>query len=210
MSNILDRKVLLLNAAWLPIGTTTVKSAFEDMNSSKHPKKALRIEYVKNDKGEFDFSAPTDISPLTWAEWEKLSPREFDEDSINTVKLELRVPTVVIVGSKYNKLPVKTFRPTKRNIFNHYQGKCAYTGRDLSYGEVTLDHVIPRSRNGGNTWANLVPCDGATNRLKADKTPDEAGLKLKYKISEPSPVTAQVLIRAINPDWAIFLAHTKQ
>jgi len=205
MGNILDKKVLLLNAAWLPIGTATVKSVFEDMNSSRHPKKALKIEYAKNAKGEFDFSAPTEVLPLAWAEWETLSPREFDEDSIHTVKLELRVPTVVIVGSKYNKLPVKTFRPTKRNIYNHYQGKCIWTGEVIPYGSVTLEHMQPRSRGGDNSWKNLALASPEANREKADRTPEEFGVKPKYKLSEPSPVTAQMLIKATNPDWAIFL-----
>jgi 5-methylcytosine-specific restriction endonuclease McrA len=179
------------------------------MNSSKHPKKAIKIEYLKNADGTFDFSAPTEVLPLAWEEWVTLSPREFDEDSIRTVSMEIRVPTVLIVGSKYNKLPVKTYRPTKLNIYKHYNGVCGYTGKKLSYSNTTLDHVIPRSRKGGNTWGNLVLCDGEINRLKADRTPEEAGLKLKYKLSEPPPVTAQVLIKATNPDWSIFLLNSK-
>ncbi len=206
MSGILDRKVLLLNSAWLPIGVVTVKKALEDMNSSRHPKKAIKIEFLK-DGGKFNFSSPTEVLPLAWDEWVTLAPREFDEDSIRTVSLDLRIPTVVIVGSKYNKLPVKTYRATKLNIFNHYDGICAYTGKKLSYKSMTLDHIIPRSKKGGNTWSNLVPCDGEINRIKADRTPEEAGLKLKYKLSEPAPVTAQMLIKATNPDWAIFLTN---
>lgn len=208
--NILDKKVLQLNAAWLPIGTTTVKSALEDMNSSKHPKLAIKIEFPVDSKGIPDYSAgPTEVIPLKWAEWITLSPRSYDDDYIRTVNLDIRIPTVVIVGSKYNKLPVKTYRPTKLNIYNRYQGICAYTGRKLSYREVTLDHVLPKSRKGQNTWENLAICDGEVNRKKSDKTPEEAGLKLQYKLSEPAPVTAQMLIKDTNPDWAIFLVHTK-
>jgi 5-methylcytosine-specific restriction endonuclease McrA len=211
MGNILDRKVLQLNAAWLPIGTTTVKSALEDMNSSRHPKSAIKIEFPVDIHGLPDYAAgPTEVIPLRWAEWITLSPRVYDEDYIRTVHLDIRIPTVVIVGSKYNKLPVKTYRPTKLNIYNRYQGICAYTGRKLSYRELTLDHITPRSKGGGNTWSNLVPCDGETNRKKADKTLEESGLKLKYKPSEPAPVTAQMLIKDTNPDWSLFLSHTKQ
>lgn len=206
MSNILNKPVLVLNKAWIPIGTCTVKSAFEDMNSSKHPKKALKIEYLKDSKGNYDFSNPTEVLPLSWAEWSTLAPRDFDEDSIRSVKNEFRIPTVLIVGSNYNQMPVKTFRATKKNIFDHYKGICAYTGKQLTYKNMTLDHIQPRSRKGGNTWSNLVPCDGETNRLKADKTPEEAGLKLRYKPSEPKPVPAHILIKSvISPDWNMFL-----
>lgn len=206
MSNILNKAVLVLNKAWIPIGTCTVKKAFEDMNSSKHPKKALKIEYLSDSKGNYDFSNPTEVLPLGWAEWSTLAPREFDEDSIRSVKCEFRIPTVLIVGSNYNQMPVKTFRPTKKNIFDHYKGICAYTGKQLTYKNMTLDHIQPRSRNGGNTWSNLVPCDGEVNRLKDDKTPEEAGLKLRYKPSEPKPVPAHILIKSvISPDWNMFL-----
>jgi len=82
MSKALNIHVLVLNKSWKPIGHTTVKDALEDMNSSKYPKKALKIEYMKDDQGNFDFSAPTEVIPLSWKEWATLSPREFDEDSI--------------------------------------------------------------------------------------------------------------------------------
>lgn len=205
-TNILNKHVLVLNRAWIPIGTCTVKKALEDMNSSKNPKKSLKIEYFKDSQGNYSFENPTEIIPLGWNEWITLPPREFDQESIHTVKMELRIPTVIIVGSNYNQMPVKTFRPTKKNIYDHYGGKCAYTGKSLTYKGMTLDHIIPRSRGGQNTWNNLVPCDGVINRLKADKTPEEAGLKLKYKTSEPKPVPAHVLIKSvICQDWNIFL-----
>lgn len=206
MRNILNNHVLVLNKSWIPIGTCSVKKALEDMNSSKQPKKALKIEYLKDEKGNFDFSNPTEVLPLNWAEWITITPREFDEGSIRTVKIDIRIPTVVIVGSNYNQLPVKTFRPTKKNIYDHYNGVCAYSGKKLTYKNMTLDHIQPRSRNGGNTWGNLVPCDADINRIKADRTPEEAGLKLRYKPTEPKPVPAHVLIRqVISPDWNMFL-----
>jgi 5-methylcytosine-specific restriction endonuclease McrA len=203
--NILNRKVILLNAAWLPIGTTTVKNALEDMNSSKQPKKALKIEYLKGENGEYDFSAPSEILPLAWKEWATLSPREFDEDSIRTVSLELRVPTVVIVGSKYNKLPKKTFRPTKRNIYDQYGGRCVWSGEIIPYKSSTIEHMHPRSRGGNNSWSNLALASPELNRLKADRTPEEFGVVPKYKLKEPKPVTAAFLIKSEHPDWAIFL-----
>jgi 5-methylcytosine-specific restriction endonuclease McrA len=206
MANILNKHVLLLNKAWVPIGTVTVKKAFEDMNSSKHPKKALKIEYACDDNGEFDFSAPTEILPLAWNEWATISPREFDEDSIRTINLELRIPTVIIVGSNYNLMPVKTFRPTKKNIYDHYGGRCVWTGKVIPYKKATIEHMHPRSRGGKNTWGNLAIADPEPNREKADRTPEEYGVKPKYKLSEPKPVPAHVLIKSvISPDWNIFL-----
>jgi len=205
MANILNKSVLLLNKAWLPIGTTTVKSAMEDMNSSKHPKKALKIEYAERD-GKYDFSAPTEILPLDWKEWITLSPRDFDEDSIHTVSLEIRIPTVIIVGSNYNKLPVKTFRPTKKNLYDQYGGRCIWSGEVVPYKQATIEHMHPKSRGGSNTWGNLAIADPTLNRQKADRTPTEFGVIPKYSLQEPKPVPAHVLIKSImSPDWNIFL-----
>lgn len=204
--DILNKHVLVLNKSWIPIGTCSVKKAFEDLNSSKQPKKGLKIEYLKDSKGNYDFSSPTEIIPLGWSEWITLSPRDFDQDIIRTVTLELRIPTVIIVGSNYNQLPIKTFRCTKKNLYDAYDGICAYSGRKLSYKSMTIDHVIPKSRSGQNTWKNLVPCDEEINRTKADRTPEEAGLKLRYKLKEPKPVPAHVLTKSVlSPDWNIFL-----
>ncbi len=209
MSNIVYSKVLCLNAAWLPIGTCTVKKALEDMNSIRSPKKALKIEYAKDENGQYDFSKPTEIIPLDWDNWVQLTPREFDADSIRTPAMQLRVPTVIIC-TKYNKLPVKTFRPTKRNIYERYGGKDYWTGEDLSYKDCTLDHVKPRSKGGGNSWENLAPTSGRVNRMKADMNPEDfaakTGHKPHFKLSEPKAVPASFIIKSfINPDCQIFL-----
>ena len=74
---------------------------------------------------------------------------------------------------------------------------CAYCGK---HGD-TVDHIIPRSKGGKNTWDNLITCCGACNRRKADRTPIEAGMKLLY---EPEPVVSkwEVLQRRLNKKLA--------
>ncbi|GAA0803407.1 HNH endonuclease [Spirilliplanes yamanashiensis] len=60
--------------------------------------------------------------------------------------------------------------------------RCAYCGRAAS----TVDHVLPRSRGGGNTWRNTVAACGRCNHRKADRTPAEAGLTLRRAPAEPT------------------------
>jgi len=202
-SHIFD-KVLVLNSGWYGIGVCTVKKALEDMNSCKTPKKALKIEYFKDpNTGEYDFTQPIEITPLDWDYWVQISPREYDEDAIHTPRLSIRIPTAIICP-KFSKMPRKTFRPIKRHIYNRYEGKCAYTGEFLSYKEATLDHIMPKSRGGGNDWNNLVLSKPDVNRKKADRTPDEAGLKLLYKPSEPNAVIAAISIPLLHRDWILF------
>ena len=63
---------------------------------------------------------------------------------------------------------------------------CQYCLRPLPSGELTLDHVVPRSRHGETTWENLVACCHACNNRKGGRTPDEAGMKLER---QPRPFT---------------------
>lgn len=206
MGNILNKPVLVLNRAWQPITTVSVKKAFEDMNSSRHPKKALKIEYPKNADGTFDFSNPTEITPISWEEWINIAPREFDEDSMHTVKLNLRIPTVIIVGSNYDKMPVKTFRPSKKNLYDRYGGKCIWTGKSIPYKKATIEHMIPKSRGGKNCWSNLAIADPELNKKKSDRTPEEFGMPQHYKLTTPKPTPAYLIIKSILcPDWNIFL-----
>jgi 5-methylcytosine-specific restriction endonuclease McrA len=60
--------------------------------------------------------------------------------------------------------------------------RCAYCGAAAS----TVDHVVPRSRGGRNTWLNTVAACGACNQRKDDRTPGEAGMVLRTRPAAPS------------------------
>lgn len=75
---------------------------------------------------------------------------------------------------------------TKRNIYVRDGFKCVYCD---SNNKLTLDHVIPKSRNGKNDWLNLVTCCDSCNKKKGDKTPEEAGMVLLRKPIKPSYYT---------------------
>ncbi len=62
---------------------------------------------------------------------------------------------------------------------NHRCGYCAAWAR-------TVDHIRPRSRGGPNTWSNLVACCGPCNTSKADRTPEEAGMRLLWVPKAPN------------------------
>ncbi len=60
--------------------------------------------------------------------------------------------------------------------------RCAYCGGPAA----TIDHVLPSSRGGKNTWLNTVAACGACNQRKGDRTPAEAGLVLRFTPTAPS------------------------
>jgi len=130
--------------------------------------------------------------------------RECDLE-IRTSKMSIRVPTI-IASSKYAEIPVKTFRPTKNNIWIRDKGICQYSGKKLKPEEANIDHPFPKSRGGPNTWENMVLCHKDINSKKGNKTPEEAGLKLIRKPKAMPPILATDLIEFKNHiDWNVFI-----
>jgi 5-methylcytosine-specific restriction endonuclease McrA len=104
-------------------------------------------------------------------------PIEFWEKPIRSGSGELyQVPKVVTV-KKYVKHQRK-YHPTKKNIFLRDNYTCVYCGHNRPQ-DMTIDHVLPKSRKGKDTWENLVCACSKCNHAKADRTPEEAGMKLR-------------------------------
>ena len=76
--------------------------------------------------------------------------------------------------------------PTRRAVFIRDNFTCAYCGKIVKDSEVTVDHIVPKSRGGKWEWTNLVTCCSECNQKKGSKTPEEAGMVLLYKPKKPS------------------------
>ena len=143
--------------------------------------------------------------PVKWADWRKLPVREGDF-SIGTTSGEIRVPTVVVL-SRFDQVPRKRLKFGFRGIWERDGGRCQYTGRELTQTEASIDHIVPSSRGGETSWENCVLTDKEVNQRKADRTPEEAGLRLRSRPVRPPEVPVTWLIRnryEIN-DWEVFL-----
>ncbi len=116
------------------------------------------------------------------------SKAEMLEDGvgvIHTADKTFPIPSVI-------RLPYIIKRPfrsqrklTRVEVFNRDGYMCQYCGKKTR--QLTLDHVIPRSRKGPHTWENVVSACVACNRHKAGRTPEEAHMKLKNIPSPPQP-----------------------
>lgn len=92
------------------------------------------------------------------------------------------LPTVIRLYH-YVNLPYKDVPLTRRNVLHrdgHSCQYCGYTGEEL-----TLDHVIPKSRKGGDTWENMVTACVKCNVKKGNQTPKEAGMPLRKNPRRP-------------------------
>ena len=145
------------------------------------------------------------LRPVTWDEWITLSIRDGD-NAVRTVRGAIRVPTV-IVAVNFAKVPRKRPKLCARTIRERDGNRCQYTGALLRPDEGSLDHVVPRSRGGPDTWENLVWSAKDVNQRKADRLPHEAGLKLLTVPRAPKELPVSALIRNAHDvaEWKLFL-----
>lgn len=196
MRGLLDKNtVLVLNRLWQAIGTKTPAQAFCMMAAGAAT--ALDI------RGE------SEMSPVGWTEWLALPVRPGD-NAVLTVRGPIRCPTVIIA---INPDFVPRRRPTlsSRAIRERDNETCQYTGRRLPRGRGTIDHVIPRHQGGRTTWENCVLCDEAVNCAKANRTPEQAGLKLLRRPKAPPEIPVWATIRNEHgvPEWEPFLLRRR-
>lgn len=102
---------------------------------------------------------------------------------IHSISMRFDIPSIIRLLSYANISQRFKIQPTKQNILKRDHGICQYCGE--SEGPMTVDHVIPRSHGGGETWGNLVCACSECNNKKDDKTPQEAGMKLIKKPKKP-------------------------
>jgi hypothetical protein len=207
MAEILNARIVLrLNANWQRIGFATVAEAFTALtggDTKSPPALALDIEYEVDAEGKPNYEKIASAVPKPWDEWMQVPIRDGDL-SIGTVKARIRVPSIIICP-KFSKMPIKKLRPTKSAIRQRDGNKCQYTGKDLTNATASLDHVLPKSKGGQDTWENLVLCHKDVNSKKGNALNDEIGLKLLRKPYAPKPVPVCELVTDIkHPDHAHF------
>jgi 5-methylcytosine-specific restriction endonuclease McrA len=192
MTNILNKNiVLVLNRNWQAINIRTPQDAFCQM--------------ATNVATGLDIQGEDVIRPVSWDEWLTLPVRPQDH-AVRTARGSVRVPAV-IVAVNYARVPKKRPRLCARAIRERDGNRCQYTGRLLHPDEGSLDHVVPRSRGGADTWENLVWSAKDVNQRKADRLPHEAGLKLLAMPRAPRELPVSALIRNTHglAEWKLFL-----
>lgn len=104
---------------------------------------------------------------------------------IRSVNQRFPFPSVIRLG-RYINIPYKKIELSRKNILRRDNNKCQYCGKKLP--NLTIDHVLPKSRGGGDTWENLVAACVKCNNIKGNRTPDEAGMKLLTQPKRPNHI----------------------
>jgi 5-methylcytosine-specific restriction endonuclease McrA len=165
-SSVLERPTLVLNRNWQPVAVSTVSRAL-----TKVWNESARIV------------DPANFQLYRWEDWVLLQPAEGDP-VIRTQWLTMRVPEVITL-TRYDRLPVKIVAFSRRNVFKRDGYMCQYCGCRPGSEELTIDHVVPRSRGGLSSWTNCVLACIDCNTRKANRTPEQAHMPLLHKPTRP-------------------------
>lgn len=111
-------------------------------------------------------------------------------------------PAIIVLKRYVRKKPLLP-RFNFRGVFRRDRFCCQYTGVQLPPSQLTVDHVLPKSRGGKSTWENCVTASLEVNAKKGNRTPEEAGLKLLHPAQAPSDSLAleYAAMNNVHPDW---------
>ena len=193
----LDASVLVLNRFFVAVHVISARRAFSLLCKEC-------AEVVSYDDGQYNL-----YNLKSWIDVSQLKarfPRNDHEDWVRTVQFEIQVPRIIRLLI-YDRLPQRTVKFNRRNIFARDENRCQYCGRKHPTSELSLEHVIPRSLGGKSTWANIVCACTGCNKKKGGRTPDQAGMKLIRKPYMPkrNPVVTLKLGSRKYESWKQFL-----
>ena len=130
--SVLSQPTLVLNESWTAIHTVTVR-------------RALRLVF----NGSAKAVNPDSYEAHTFETWASLAV-PLDEPAIRTVRLRIKVPEIILL-TNYDGLPTLAAVFSRRNLFRRDHNTCQYCGTKPGTSELSIDHVLPRSRGG---WLN--------------------------------------------------------
>jgi 5-methylcytosine-specific restriction endonuclease McrA len=130
---------------------------------------------------------------------------EHADWSLHSENLTLPRPVVIRLRT-YVKVPRDAHRRkiTRRAVFARDRWTCQYCGHER--GNLTVDHVIPRSKGGGSSWDNIVTCCAPCNRRKGDRLPTQVNMVPRRKPRAPNPsIFIHVATPKIPAAWEQYL-----
>lgn len=127
---------------------------------------------------------------------------DYPERKLRTVREEYSYPSVIRLR-RYINIPYNKIVLSRHNIMKRDSKKCQYCGAARN---LTIDHVVPRSRGGKDTWENLVTACDKCNVKKGNRTPREAEMPLRQKPYRPIHITfMQSILGGVQEDWKPYL-----
>jgi len=192
----LSSSVLVLNRLYMAVHVVNVRRAFCLLFREL-------AEVVHLEEGQF-----ANYSFQTWREVSELRAdyKQPHEDWILAVGFEIQVPRVIRLLS-FDRVPKQQLHLNRRNVLARDEHTCQYCDRHYPTHQLSLDHIIPRSRGGETTWDNVVCACLSCNIRKGGRTPHEARMKLVRHPARPkrNPLLAMKLSNPKYESWRNWL-----
>ena len=182
MEALLSAHTLVLNRHWMAVGFTQARRA---------------ISLVYEDVAKV--IAPDTFALYDFATWADLSRHAPTQDCIRSVRVVFRIPEIIILTT-YSGMPRANVAFSRRNLCIRDRYTCQFCGEKLSSENLTIDHILPRSRGGHATWENCVLACVRCNERKGDRKPEEVGMRLLKQPRRPRWA----------PSFGIPLRHRKE
>jgi 5-methylcytosine-specific restriction endonuclease McrA len=190
----MERHVLVLNRLWQAVNVCTVERALTLLFTGHA---AVVHQDDDNNFNTFSFS-----------EWRSFSDAAGfgDPEAVKSISLRVRIPRVILLLF-FDRMPNKDVKFTRQNVFERDKNTCQYCGHKYDRKELNIDHVVPRQRGGLTTWTNVVCSCIDCNSRKANRTPEEAGIRLIRRPKKPRwrPFLEIQFARSHDHSWRHFL-----
>ncbi len=112
-------------------------------------------------------------------------------------------PSVIRLAN-FIRVPFKKIELSRKNVIRRDAMTCQYCGG--KHTDLTVDHVIPKSRGGADSWENLVTACKKCNNKKGSRTPEEADMKLIARPKRPNHILfIQQAVGKVEDTWRPFL-----
>lgn len=133
---------------------------------------------------------------------------EWGDDFVfNSVTQKIKMPAVVRIKKYVNVSRFKQIKFSKNALYHRDNWMCQYCGKKLIGKELTMDHIIPRSKGGRTDWTNCATCCIPCNIKKGNKSLSESGLTLLKKAQTPTHfeiITGHKNKYVIHESWKKF------
>jgi len=193
---VLNNSVLILNRHYMAIRVVTARRAFILL----YREAAEVIDIEEGQFSNYDFESWCELSQL------RLEEKRRHDDWVRAVNFEIQLPRIVRL-IRFDRQHVSTLRLNRRNLLARDGHCCQYCGQSLPASQLSLDHVLPRSRGGPTTWENIVASCVRCNTKKGSRTPREARMRLMSKPKKPTH-NPMLTVKLGNPkyeSWKTFL-----
>jgi 5-methylcytosine-specific restriction endonuclease McrA len=122
---------------------------------------------------------------------------------IRSVHSTFPFPSVIRL-SQYKRIPYKNIILSRKNILRRDGHRCQYCGSTSP--PITVDHILPKSQGGGESWENLVAACIRCNNVKDNRTPEKAGMRLRSVPRRPSHVSFIIhSVNSLDERWRPYL-----